>query len=82
MTVEHCCQCRDHQDTTRHKEEKYVSVANDLREAILEQAPYVQVLLKPFARRDRSSRGGWGRWSCSWRGAGSGGGVPGSPAVL
>ena len=70
VTVEHCCQCREHQDTTRHKEEKYVSVANDLREAILEQAPYVQVLLKPFDRRDPFFAGRLGTMEVqlAWRG--------------
>jgi hypothetical protein len=70
VTIEHCCCCADHQDTTRHDEGKYVGVANELKDAILDLVPYARVELKPFDRHDPIMRGRLGTMEVQlgWRG--------------
>ena len=70
ITIEHCCCCKDHQDTTRHDEGKYVGVADELMAAILELVPYARVELKPFDQHDPIFRGRLGTMEVQlgWRG--------------
>jgi len=57
ITIEYCTNCRQHQGSTRHDEEKYAQFANSLKREIITQYPVVKVILKPliFDQTDESS---------------------------
>jgi len=57
ITIEYCTNCRQHQGSTRHDEEKYAYFANTLKRDIITQYPVVKVILKPliFDQTDESS---------------------------
>lgn len=57
VTIEYCTNCRHHQGSTRHDEEKYAYFANTLKREIITHYPIVKVVLKPliFEQNDESS---------------------------
>ena len=46
LTIEHCCHCAEHQDTTRHVESRYVSYAEQLKDAVESVLPSLQVAVR------------------------------------
>ena len=51
VTITHCCNCRQHQQTTRHDEAKYVNCARQLAMRIETNIPAAEVIVRPVKGR-------------------------------
>lgn len=56
ITIEYCTNCKTHNTTTRHDEQKYLNQALSLQKEILKCFPIITVFLKPnvYDERDKS----------------------------
>ena len=52
LTIEHCDQCHEHNDTTHHDPHKYSAFAAHIKAAVLSRYSMVKVLVKPLSALD------------------------------
>lgn len=52
LTIEHCDNCEEHSNTTRHDPVKYFQTAQSLKNAVLARYPMVKVIVKPVSKLD------------------------------
>jgi len=57
VTIEFCANCKFHGGTTRHDEEKYRRVSENLKISINRHFPNVRIFLKPntYSLKDKNS---------------------------
>lgn len=48
VTIEYCTNCKEHEGTTRHDENKYYNTAVELKKEILRHFPVIKIFLKPL----------------------------------
>ena len=52
VTIEHCDNCHEHANTTRHDPVKYYQLAQIIKNAILSRYSMVKILIKPVSKLD------------------------------
>ena len=52
LTIEHCDNCEDHANSTRHDPMKYFQTAQTLKNAVLARYPMVKIITKPITKLD------------------------------
>ena len=48
MTIEYCTNCKEHQISTRHDEQKYYELSQRVKNEIIKHFPVIKVYLKPL----------------------------------
>lgn len=54
VTIEHCDNCENHSNSTRHDPAKYFTLAQTLKNTILSRYPMVKILTKPLSKLEPS----------------------------
>lgn len=55
LTIEHCDNCEEHSNSTRHDPAKYAFYAQSIKNAVLVRYPMVKILMKPVSKLDTES---------------------------